>query len=128
MVLTTFPCEAFVVSLDNAYGTAANRRSGLNCVKGPPALELNHTRRERSVALNTDALSACVMFVSVVSPSKMLNKPLLTVSETAFVGAPPPVDVLSFDQYEVLPAAFTTANLKYPVPLYEEPFTVTCPW
>ena len=74
---------------------------------------------QATVVANTEALSGCVMPVRVVSPSSMVNRPLLTVTGTAKDGS-----LLAL----LLAAALTMVNLKYPVPLYGEPPVSTRPW
>ena len=75
----------------------------------PPAV-LNQTRSQRSVPANALAGSA-FMLVSDVSPSSTLNSPLATVNCTALVGAAPPTEVPSLDQW-LVGVASMIANLK----------------
>jgi hypothetical protein len=114
----------------SAYGTLVNRWFGSNASNVPPApVWLNQMRRYVFVSPNTPSLSGRVIPATLVSPSCTLNSPPLTGNVTAAAGSPASVPSLAHALAVPFPdRLFTTANLKYPVPLYGAPPTSIVPW
>src|ERR1017187_6918595 len=81
------PLKLFAVIAKSAYGAGVRFCNGLNAAK-PLTPSLNQIRNCRFGWVNSEALMA-VMFATVVSPKTAVNRPLVTPTLTAAVGALP---------------------------------------